>query len=329
MMQKRVKGLLVAGVVLSAVGIGLFAIGAGTGGIAYVGAADLNKMDGNAKRKNGAIQEKTELARFDRIDASFGDANLRILPSDDDTYYLAYEFYGSEEEEPLEYAVENGTLTMADRVKNGTYFQVDISFISELLGKAEPAADNVVTLYVPESAVFADSKIKVGDGDLELEGFNCKRAELDMSYGDLKLRDCTLEDSVIDSADGEVEADGLTCTRSQIGLHYGNLILTDALAADCIVELADGDLAAEGLAVSGNLEISNSYGDVDLQLARTADSTISAALKTEYGKIDLGEPFEKCGRLTEGDDKAEYTFEAEQEEGSLKVSVSDGNIALK
>lgn len=329
-MQKKVKSLLAAGVVLSAVGAGLFAVGAGTGGLAYVGAADLNKIDGNAKNQASIVMEKTQIEKFDRIEADLSYSNLRILPSGDQNYYLSYEIYRQENEAPVEYEVDNGTMKLSKHGGSGKLFQIDISFISYLLGKREMLyKDSEVVLYVPQNAVFEDSQIKIDDGDLEMEGVSGKNMKLDLSYGDIRLWECSLEDGTILCADGDLEASELNCRAVQVQLGYGDLSLDKASAEDCAVKLSDGDMEAKELSVQGNLEIENSYGDVELQLASECRDVLSMELKTKYGEIDISEDLAKRGRLTRNEDQADYENEAEASEGMLRVEISDGDIILK
>ncbi|MDO4321457.1 MAG: DUF4097 family beta strand repeat-containing protein [Lachnospiraceae bacterium] len=329
-MQKRVKGLLVAGGVLSAVGIGLFAVGAGMGGIAYVGAADLNKIDGNAKKQESIVMEKTKIEAFGQIKADLSDIDLKILPSEDQNYYMSYEIYRPGNDEPLEYRVENGTMKLSEHSGNGKLFQIDIGFISYLLGKREILdRDSEVVLYVPKNTVFEDSEIKIGDGDLEMEGFSGKNTELTLSYGDMKLRECMFENGVIASADGDMEASGLSCKGTQLQFQYGDLSLDEVSLEDCTVKQSDGDMEADRLKVAGNLELKNSYGDIELQLSGECRETLSMSLKTSYGEINVSEDLGKGGRLVSQDDKASYEKTAEAAEGMLKAELSDGDITLK
>lgn len=329
-MQKKVKGLLVAGIVLCAAGTGLFALGAGMGGITYVGAADLNKMDADAKLPKGVTMEKTKIENFDCIEADLQDMDLKILPSGDRNYYLAYEVYRTENNDPLVYDVGDGTLRLSDHIADRRFIQVDISFIFYLLGKREMLyKDNEVVLYVPEDAVFEDSLIKLSDGDLEMEGFSGKNTELELSYGDMVLRKCLLEGGTVTSADGSVEASDLSCRDVQMQFQYGDMSLDHTFVEECMMKLSDGDMEAEDLAVWGNLEIENSYGDVEVQFAEECRDTLSMDLKTKYGEIDISGDLAKSGHLTEKDDQASYEKTAGSSGGMLKVECSDGDITLK
>lgn len=290
-MRKKVKGLLAAGIVLCVAGAGLFALGAGMGGLAYVGEADLNSMDADAGTKTAAM-EKTKIEGFHRIEAELQDIDLKILPSGDQNYYLSYGIFQTESDDPLEYRVENDTLVLSGNPQNHKFIQIDISYLSYLLGGSEtPYKDNEVVLYVPENTVLEDSRIKLDDGDLEASDLSCLDVEMQFRYGSLSLGHTSVE--------------------------------------NCVIELSDGDLEAENLMVQGSLEIENSYGDVELQLEEACRDVLSMDLKTKYGEIDVSEDLEKAGYLTEKDDQAGYKKTSGSSDGVLKIESSDGDIILE
>ena len=70
-MKRWVKAWLAAGVGCCVCGAVLLGIGAASGGSKYVKEADLNRMEGSAKRSdNEAVLEKTKLEDFDSVDIS-------------------------------------------------------------------------------------------------------------------------------------------------------------------------------------------------------------------------------------------------------------------
>ena len=71
-MKSWVKAWLGAGVGCLVCGVVLTGIGVASGGNKYVKAADLNKMDGAAKKEdNEALLSKTKIDNFDSVICSF------------------------------------------------------------------------------------------------------------------------------------------------------------------------------------------------------------------------------------------------------------------
>jgi hypothetical protein len=91
-MKSWVKAWLGAGVGCLVCGVVLTGIGVASGGNKYVKAADLNKMDGAAKKEdNEALLSKTKIDNFDSVDISMTDMNLQVICSDDQSCYISYQ----------------------------------------------------------------------------------------------------------------------------------------------------------------------------------------------------------------------------------------------
>ena len=102
-MKSWVKAWLGAGVGCLACGVVLTGIGVASGGNKYVKAADLNKMDGAAKKEdNEALLSKTKIDNFDSVDISMTDMNLQVICSDDQSCYISYQA-SNQKEEPISY----------------------------------------------------------------------------------------------------------------------------------------------------------------------------------------------------------------------------------
>ena len=83
-MKRWAKVWLAAGVGCCVCGTVLTGIGVASGGSKYVKSADLNQMDGAAKKSDTErVLEKTKLDEFDSADISMADMNLQVVNSDD------------------------------------------------------------------------------------------------------------------------------------------------------------------------------------------------------------------------------------------------------
>ena len=79
-MKRWAKAWLAVGVGCCVCGTALTGIGVASGGSKYVKSADLNKMDGAAKKSdNEMVLKKTKLDDFDSADISMTDMNLQVV----------------------------------------------------------------------------------------------------------------------------------------------------------------------------------------------------------------------------------------------------------
>lgn len=115
-MKRWVKAWLAAGIGCCVCGAVLLGIGAASGGSKYVKEADLNRLEGSAKRSdNEAVLEKTKLDDFDSVDISMSDMNLQVVSSDDQFCYIAYQA-SDQKKEPISYQVRDDKLTIQEIV---------------------------------------------------------------------------------------------------------------------------------------------------------------------------------------------------------------------
>lgn len=104
-MKRWAKVWLAVGVGCCVCGAALTGIGVASGGSKYVKSADLNKMDGAAKKSdNEMVLEKTKLDDFDSADISMTDMNLQVVSSDDQYCYISYQA-SDQDKEPISYQV--------------------------------------------------------------------------------------------------------------------------------------------------------------------------------------------------------------------------------
>ena len=90
-MKKWTKTALLTGCACCIAGAVLMFSGWASGGKAYAETYDLNAMSGSAKKEDGiSTQEKIKLDDFDELQADLTIGDLNILPSGDDSCYLAW-----------------------------------------------------------------------------------------------------------------------------------------------------------------------------------------------------------------------------------------------
>ena len=191
-MKRWAKAWLAVGVGCCVCGAALTGIGVASGGSKYVKSADLNKMDGAAKKSdNEMVLEKTKLDDFDSADISMTDMNLQVVNSDDQYCYISYRA-SDQKKDPISYQVKDGKLRIQENNNDGkTYYHVDIGFLSGLLGEGTLTTDeNVVTIYVPEGQKWKLADIKSDMSNILLNGCEIENGAVQTDSGDVFFKNC-------------------------------------------------------------------------------------------------------------------------------------------
>ncbi len=270
-MKSWVKAWLVAGVGCCVCGAVLTGIGAISGGSKYVKAADLNQMDGSAKKSDHeVVLEKTKLDDFDSMDISMTDMNLQVVRSDDDSCYISYQA-SDQTKDPIRYQVKDGKLTIQEKDNMGKfYYHVDIGFLSGLFGGGQFTTDeNVVTLYVPEGQGWKTANIKTDTGNMLLNECKIEDGSVQSASGDLYFKNCDFADLKIDTDMGDIhfvgKEDVMGTWNVQIDTDMGDIDVDDALDGKVKEDEDDYDLSYMQAGKGGNLVIQTESGDISLE----------------------------------------------------------------
>ena len=268
-MKSWVKAWLVAGVGCCVCGAVLTGIGVASGGGKYVKAADLNKMDGAAKKgDNEVLLEKTKLDEFDSVDISMTNMNLQVVPSDDRSCYISYQA-SNQTKDPMSYQVKDGKLTIRENDNTGKfYYHVDIGFLSGLLGGGQITTDeNVVTLYIPEEQEWKMADIKTDMSNIMLNGCKIENGTVQSNSGDIYFKNCDFDNLKIDSDMGDIHfvgtEDVMGAWNIQIDTDMGNIDVDDALGGKVKEDEDDYDPSYTQKGKGGNLVIQtniNAFG---------------------------------------------------------------------
>lgn len=107
--EKWTKTALLTGCACCIAGAVLMFSGWASGGKAYAETYDLNAMSGSAKKEDGiSTQKKIKLDDFDELQTDLAIGDLRILPSGDDSCYLAWRIPSKKER--LQWNIACGTV---------------------------------------------------------------------------------------------------------------------------------------------------------------------------------------------------------------------------
>lgn len=358
-MKINTNKLIKVSLILIAVGAALLAIGHLLGGRAGVAFSRNGVTSPYAEQKSYTLK-KTTIDSFTDTDIRIGSyADIRILPSRDDQFYLEYKLDG-EYGEPF-WEVRDDTLTLTHTGRQKQFgFAVNFFYLGTF-GIQDGIKNAEVNLYIPEGEemgqlnvyndsgdfsaedmAFGDAKLEISYGDAELRDVSFQDLELDMESGDLKAESVTAEDLILKNEYGNVtlkqikventeaglesgslKADAFTCNSLTAKVDYGNVELDgfSAEKAEFVLESGNLELDAEELA---DLSCKNEYGDVEIRLPRDL-SEYSVNARSEYGSINL--PDGAPGHQISGDGEAAYTLEGKSK-GTITVKVESGDIIL-
>ena len=270
-MKSWVKAWLGAGVGCLACGVVLIGIGVASGGNKYVKAADLNKMDGAAKKEdNEALLSKTKIDNFDSVDISMTDMNLQVICSDDRSCYISYQA-SNQKEEPISYQVEDNKLAIQENRNAGkSYYHVDIGFLSEFFNREALTTDeNVVTLYVPEGQKWKTAAIKMAMGNILLNDCEIKNGTIQTDSGDMFFKNCDFGNLKVDTDMGNLyfigKEDVMRTWNIQVDTDMGNVKVDDVLNGKMMEDEDDYNLSYTQKGKGGKLVIQTDSGDVSLK----------------------------------------------------------------
>lgn len=247
-----------------------------------------------------------------------GEADIRILPSDDEHCYLEYVLDGNYDTPELTVTNDTLTLTQTGGSIHGVYFFGP--------GIDPDNTDPYVRLYLPAGMSLSDIEIYNDYGNLDMEQVTCDSLSAELSYGDLSM------DTVSASAlscyldYGDLDIQDCTFTDSLTLVNdYGDSSLKNTAVRSADLTVNSGDLYLEAAGLE-TLEGVNEYGDTTLVLNDDI-SGYSFDLMTEYGTITIPEGAQ--GKLS-SDDIGEMSWETTAA-GNKKIqfTAEAGDIKLQ
>ena len=234
------------------------------------------------------------------IKADVLDANINIKKSEDNKFYMSYNFEGENGKDPLVYKTEgdNGDkLVIKDKRrddpnKEGDFEKKDNK--TEKTDKDKKDADtnkedkNNITIYVPEGAELKKTKVDLLSGKITVEDLHSKELRVKLSSGDVDLNRCLIKDSGVEVSDGNI-----TTTESKF-------------EGKTVLESSTGDINAKFI-----------KADLD-KMSINADTTAGVV------KQNLG------GSTSEDEysSNSSYVWKAKDPKHSLDIYTVDGDISL-
>ena len=338
-MNTLTKRVLLTTAILSVLGVMLLAIGIVTGGLSFLGSPAAEAFGSSGSFSGQLYQkEKMPLDDFSALNIDVIDMEVLVLPSEDDGCYMSYSVYGSGKTDPLQYTLQNGTLSIKEdhSGESGFFVGIDYHFLAGLLTgslrtEEAPVPVDQVILYIPAGVSLSHTTISTGDGDVILNGVTGGQLTAESSYGDLTVTDGTFSSTELTLGDGDLTLENVTSAQSVIDNTYGDVTARNSSLGKVTFQSGDGDLHCSGTTFSGDCTFNLSYGDASFQLTESQAAKLSMELTTDYGDIELSHSLAADGAVTryEDEDVSSYRQTGTSPENVLRVHCDDGDIVLK
>lgn len=301
-MKPITKRIFIFSAVTVISGLTLMGVGMGLGGRPGV----LFSKDGIRspyQEKKPYIQEKSQLEEFHSLNLSIdSDAQIRILPSNDQNYYIEYLLDGNNQKPRCE--VTDDTLHFS-QTDSQNYM---VGMFGIQLGsfvQSEP----FVTLYLPEDVLLKQTQIFTSYGDISLSSVNLGKASVETEYGNISLKDTTAETLHLQLESGDCFIDELTTDTLNIYSEYGD-IQTKKLS------FQSADITLE-------------YGDLNLMLPDSIKN-YQCKFHLEYGELTLPEDAPKEWYQNEDEEVIYQTKQNDTHKNKqITVQSEDGDVQIQ
>lgn len=316
-MKASTKKILIVSACLFAVGIIVFGVGLALGGRPGVEISSKGIYSGNRKADFYKSQKK-QVEGFSNADISIDStADISVLPSGDDHYYIEYMLDGSYKKPYC--SVDKNTLTLKQKGSSGTF-----GIIGFFSFGTDP--NGYIRLYVPKGKKIDNLTLVSDSGDLSFESLSSASAHITADYGDVTMKNSNLGSLELDLGNGDVKLTDTQAKDLTLDNKYGDATIKYFTCGSSKIKLGTGDLYLDA-AKSGNFDISNEYGDVTLLLPDLPD-TYQFNLSAAYGSISL--PRDVPGGPSSRDDgDSQYYRTRGNGKYDIHVKSDDGDITIK
>lgn len=328
------KTLLTIGISTCLLGGALIATGTATGGINHLLQANHTKYS-----------KKTEdFSDISALDIDLGNRNLVIEESEDDKTHLTY-YQGKEASERIVTSANQGTLKIQQPRPLITFgwssgIRSILNFFDNEGGRS------TVTLSLPKGTKLSTLKINSSLGDVSLSGLTVQKlylslsagsltvknstistGDLSNSLGDVSLSDLTIQKLDLKLSSGSVTIDNTTVEKGYLANSLGDINLNKSKLSDSTIKLSSGSINSQQITLSGDINIDNSLGDIELNLVKESLETLSFDIETSMGSITVPHNFQS---ITGENDEVGSKLKRQLDKSSGKVFVRDsaGSIEL-
>ena len=328
------KTLLTVGISTCLLGGALIATGTATGGINHLLQANHTKYS----------KKSEDFSDISALDIDLGNRNLVIEESEDDKTHLTY-YQGKEASERIVTSANHGTLKIQQPRPLITFgwssgIRSILNFFDNEGGRS------TVTLSLPKGTKLSTLKGNSSLGDVSLSGLSVQKLDLSLSagsltvknstistgdlsnsLGDVSLSDLTIQKLDLKLSSGSVTIDNTTVEKGYLANSLGDINLNKSKLSDSTIKLSSGSINSQQLTLSGDINIDNSLGDIELNLVKESLETLSFDLETSLGTVKVPSNFQSItGESDEVGSKLKRILD--NSKGKVFVRDSAGSIEL-
>lgn len=357
-MKKVTKRILITSAVMAGTGVVLMGAGIALGGwpgVVFTQAGIRSPHE----QKEPYRQEKKKISPFSDITVHIGsEADVRIVSSDDENYYIEYMLDGDYSKPKCE--IKNGKLSFSQEYQS----EYMTGVFGMNFGSIE-TEESYVTVYIPKGTTLEYAEVYTDYGDTEWSDVNGKTVSIEGDCGDLKVKqaeisslsltanegdalvdtvktgalaaqfeygDCTFKgiegkELSIDSECGDVELEQVSFDKVTVEALEGDVLAkaVSCLTADVTLEYGDFSFDAEKLE---NLTCRSECGDVELILPEAMEQ-YQFDLQLEYGDLSLPKDAPRQLYREEDGEVSYQILESEKNKGK-KISIvsEEGDVKI-
>lgn len=269
--------------------------------------------------------EKTPVDELTSVEINIGSAaDISILPSDDEKFYLEYLLDGAYDSPQFEISSGRLTLAQAEGTASGGIFLFG-SGLNFGSGFGIKDVSPYVRLYVPSDSMLSDVSAYSDAGSVEVRDLSAGKASFSASFGDLTLDNCIFGslEAVTDS--GSIEGSDIQTGSLVAENDFGSTAFRSTAVTSARITASSGDILLEAQELE-TLEGSNDFGDTRICLSDPL-SSYSCNLSTDFGDIILPDNI-SGGHVSDGFGEGSYTSEGSGDR-QITFTASAGEIEIE
>lgn len=312
------KGWLIAGIILTVLGIALFVGALAMTGFDFSG-TKMKKTEANTYSVNEV---------FTKIDIQSEDADVEFRLSADGVCKIE-----CVERKHVKHnvRVEGGVLKVSVQDERSWYDYLNFFSAPQSItvylpsDQYEDLAVNGSTgdLSVPSGLTFGGVHLKASTGDIMFRASSSGSVNLETHTGDIRAENLHAGDLTLSVSTGRVEISQAVCENAvSVTVSTGKTVLNDLTCAEFASNGSTGDVNGRNLLVSGRLSVERSTGDISL----SGSDAEEVFIKTTTGDVtgSFRTPKQLITKTTTGSVHVPDT----QSGGKCEISTTTGNIRI-
>lgn len=260
-MKTWVKFILGIGVSCSLLGAALAGYGLATGG--------LSDLENNTKVDSAVNYKKVSLDSFSKVDINSTVSDIIISKTNIDKPFISY---SDNKKLPINYNVENDTLTIKQTGNKTVTKSANINFLSlrnliDITRTGVIENSHTIIISVPQDTDITSLKANLKSGDLDINNLSPDTATIELLSGELNLSNTTINSGSADITSGDVELDNSSLKDFKLSITTGDIDLENSQASNTSFDLNMGDFSADNMTFQNENSITMTTGDIDITLA--------------------------------------------------------------